>query len=473
MIGYIYQMKSFMEEIKTGFKTPIKLNQTQLDYCKRAVGAERFCYNWFVGRLYEELDKIDPEQDNGFIQAVKTCNYQKLRKELTALQNTADEFSWLKEIGSRVPVGASERFSVAMRKWKENRFKFGKPKFHKKLSNGAGSFLANGSKSSLVVIDDRHLKITIMGVIKLQARLREGFKPSGRVRISKDGGRWFLSLTAIAPAPKQANSQEVVGVDVGLNPLAVVSDGTIYEKFDEIERLEKKLNGLKREADGVLSEKDQTIRLKKIRQINAYKNQASEKKGKKKTTHKYTAKDFFKKHINRKQTKKTIGSHRHKKLLATIGKLQRRINNLKAEYKHQVSNAIASIEKAGVIVIEDLKVKNLMKNKCLSADFQRAGLGDLLAKIAYKAENRGIELIQANQFFASSKLCHKCGSHNAELKQGMKSWKCQSCKIGHDRDLNAAMNLKQYGEMLEKLVDRDKSFDYKQYTEVLREKYAG
>jgi putative transposase len=181
---------------------------------------------------------------------------------------------------------------------------------------------------------------------------------------------------------------EPLGVDVGIKSLAVCSDGKEFPNDKVLAKYEKKLARLQREL-------------------------SRRKKGS----------------ANRAKTK------------AKIAKLHQKIANKRAHNLYNVSKYVTEHKRPSVVVIEDLNVKGMVKNRKLAKAVGDASMSELHRQIEYKAEWNGIEVVKADRFFPSSKTCSACGHVNCELTLAMRIYKCPNCGIEIDRDLNAAMNL--------------------------------
>ena len=240
-------------------------------------------------------------------------------------------------------------------------------------------------------VSGNRIKLPVIGSVKLLVQLPDGYI-SHEARIVRENGRWYLSLLGYAPPVTAIESQDVAGVDVGINPLAVVY------------------------GDGVEGVLDVVIENPKA----------------------YYAAERQLRRWQRAQSRRTKGSRGWWEAQRRIDKLNRRIKGLRDNTQHQLSVYLA--KSFGYIGVESLRVKGLMQNSHLSKSLADSALSKLLGRIAYKARWYGRELIAADPFYPSSKTCFDCGAVNQGLKLG-KSWACPSCGIVYDRDANAARNL--------------------------------
>jgi len=193
------------------------------------------------------------------------------------------------------------------------------------------------------------------------------------------------------PTLKQSlgDNQAIVGVDLGIKTFATFSDGIVIENK---KALKTNLKSLKR--------------------------------------------------LQRGLSKKTKGSNNKKKQQKRLTKKHWKISNIRRNVLHQATTFL--VKNYSIIVIEDLNVKGMAKNRKLSQAISDVGFGEFRRQLEYKSKWYGCELVVADRFFASSKTCSCCGHKKETLKLSERIFKCQSCGISLDRDLNASLNLKNY-----------------------------
>ena len=225
-------------------------------------------------------------------------------------------------------------------------------------------------------------------------KLREKLRFTGTVKqmnISKRAGKYFCSFLVETDDynPKDHDRQRSVGVDFGIKELATCSNG---KTFGANQKLKASLKRLARKQ--------------------------------------------------RRLAKQVKGSNRRAKTKQAIQKLHKRVTDQRAAMLHEVSNYLTS--NFDRIVIEDLNVSGMMKNRKLARAVADCGFYELRRQLEYKSGWRNCELVISDRWFPSSKTCSHCGVKNDDVVLGVKSWTCPSCQTWHDRDLNAAVNLDRY-----------------------------
>lgn len=139
----------------------------------------------------------------------------------------------------------------------------------------------------------------------------------------------------------------------------------------------------------------------------------------------------------------TKGSKGRAKARLTLAKAHERVANVRADYQHKLSRRL--IDENQAVSVETLKVKNMLKNRKLSKHIADAAWSSLIQKLEYKAREQGKHFVKIDQWFASSKTCHYCGHKVDELPLNVRKWDCPTCEIDNDRDINAAINIRQQG----------------------------
>lgn len=327
----------------------------------------------------------------------KSAAYQHYIKEIRP------EFPWYNEVSARVTRNAIDdlynAFTHFFRRVKQGK-KPGFPRFKKKGVNDSFSL----RESAKFDVDGRTLRIE---KLKTRINMRQKLRFSGQtkqVTISKRAGKYFASILVETTEydPKDVNRQQSVGVDFGIKSLAVLSDGTEIPANNALKR------NLKR-----LAKKQ--------------------------------------KNLSRKQK----GSNRSAKAKSAVAKLHYRIANQRQAVLHELSDYLTS--HYDLITIEDLNVKGMIRNRKLARSIFDAGFGYLRQIIEYKAKLRNCDVVIADRFFPSTKTCSSCGQiHDMPLSK--RTMSCD-CGLVVDRDLNAALNLHEYGvDTLQPTTKRTQQF---------------
>ena len=359
----------------------------------------RFAYNWALGR----------EQEN-YKNGGKFISDGDLRKEFTQLKKT-DEYAWLNNISNNVTKQAIKDACEAYRDFFKGYAKF--PRFKRK-KHSAPKFYQDNVK---IQFTDTHVKVEGFATSKKKNKQKLNWirlAEHGRIptdckycnpRIKYDGLNWYITVGIEYENSTILPSNEGVGIDLGIKDLSICSDGNKYQNINKTQKI-KKLEKRKRRLQRSISRK-----YEKNKKGGSY-----------------------------CKTSNIIKSE--KELL----KLNHRLTNIRQNYLHQTTTEIVKT-KPSYIVLEDLNIKGMMKNRHLSKAVQQQCFGEFRRQIEYKSAWNNIPVIIADRFFPSSKLCSCCGNIKKDLKLSDRIYKCE-CGNVIDRDYQAALNLKKYGEMV-------------------------
>lgn len=378
-------------------KVRLNPNNKQLTKLFQYSGCARFAYNWAISR----------EQDN-YKQGNKFLSDSELRKEFTQLKKQS-EYQWLNEVSNNVTKQAIKDACNTYKKFFKGQCKY--PKFKSK-KHSIPSFYQDNVK---IRFTDTHVKIEGFSMNKKKNKQKLNWIKlceKGRIptnckymnpRFTYDGLYWYVSVGIEVNDDTTLPSNEGIGIDLGIKDLAICSDNNTYKNINKtqtVKNLEKRKRRLQRSVS---------------RRYEKNKKGASYCK-----------------------TSNII--KREKELLKVI----KRLTNIRQNYLHQTTSEIVKT-KPSYICMEDLNVSEMMKNKHLSKAVQQQDFYEFRRQIEYKSAWNNIPVIIADRFFPSSKLCSCCGSIKKDLKLSDRIYKCECGNI-IDRDYQAALNLKMYGE---------------------------
>lgn len=302
-----------------------------------------------------------------------------LRRQLNAIKR--DCFPWMLEVSKNAPQMAIMQLGRAFQNFFEGRARY--PTFRRKGRDDRFTLTNDQFR-----IEGHRIRIPKLGWV----RMRESLRFAGRIvsaSISRIADRWYASITVETANPilPYSDSQGAVGVDFGVTTLATLSTG---ERVTGPKALRTLLDRLRRLSRGL--------------------------------------------------SRKVKGSSNRAKAKVALAKLHARIANLRRDSLHKLSSIIT--RRFDTIGIEDLNVKGMLGNRRLSRAIADMGFSELRRQLAYKAAQRGRQVVVVDRWYPSSKTCSCCGYLLEELDLGARHWTCQGCGTQHDRDVNAAVNLR-------------------------------
>ncbi|MCL2399456.1 MAG: transposase [Defluviitaleaceae bacterium] len=364
----------------------IRLRPTKAQEQKllQSAGVARFAYNWALAR-----EKENHETGGKFL------NDQALRKEFTELKQKP-EYSWLYETSNNITKQAIKDACIAYKNFFKH--KAGFPKF-KSRRRSTPAFYNDNVK--LKFKNERFL-LEKVGWVKLSEpeRVLQGkfYNP----RITFDGKYWYISVGQEVQKPKMQLTDESIGVDLGIKKLAVCSSKYEVENINKAPKAKKQA--------------------KKLRRLQ------------RKISRKYE--------INKKG-KEYVKTSNIIKLEKEIRLIHRKLTNIRLNHIHQATTAIVKT-KPSRVVMENLNIKGMMKNRHLSKVIGEQGFYNFKRILEYKCNFYGIQFVKANRFYPSSKTCCECGHIKKDLKLSDRLFKCSHCNSEIDRDYQASVNLSRY-----------------------------
>ena len=379
-----------MKRLLKSFKTEINPTEEQKARIRRTIGTCRYVYNFYLGHN-------KALHDNG--EKFMTGKSFSLWLNNEYIPDNPDK-TWIREVYSKAVKKSIEDGCTAFTRFFKHQSDF--PKFKKKgKSDVKMYFVRNNPKDCQC---ERHrLKIPTLGWVRIKEKgyiptTKDGYMiRSGTVSVK--ASRFYVSvLVEIPDVNIDNNSNEGIGIDLGLKDFAIVSNGKTYRNINKSAGLKKLEKQLIREQ-----------------------------------------RSLSRKYENLKKGESTQRANIQKQRLK-VQKLHHKMDNIRTDY---INKTIAEIVKTkpSYITIEDLNVKGMMKNRCLSKAVASQKFYEFRTRLKAKCDENGIELRVADRFYPSSKTCHHCGSVRKNLKLSDRIYRCE-CGYVADRDLNAALNLK-------------------------------
>lgn len=392
IIIYIDRLEKGDTIMPRAYKTEINPTEEQKQIIHRNIGVSRFIYNFYLSHNREIYDK-----ENHFVSANEFSRW--LNNDF--IPNNSD-FTWIKEVSSKSVKQSIFNAEKAFRRFFKKQSGF--PSYKKKRNQDVKMYFVKTDSTMIIRCERHRIKIPTIGWVRLK---EFGYIPTTEIitsgTISMRAGRYYISVVVKSEEPKNAimPTGEGIGIDLGVKDFAILSTGKIYKninKTDKVKKLNKKLKHEQRK----LSRKYEI--LKKNNQEGS-------------------------------ATRQNI-----QKQILTVQKLHQCIENMRSDYQNKIVNDLVKT-KPNYITIEDLNVHGMMKNRHLSKAIAEQGFYTFTKKLIAKAHQNNIEIRKVDRFYPSSKLCHECGTVKSDLKLSDRVYKCD-CGYVEDRDINAAMNLK-------------------------------
>lgn len=378
------------------YKTEIDPTSEQIQKINKTIGTCRFIYNFYLAHNKGLHDKGEK-----FMTAKSFSVW--LNNEY--IPNNP-EYQWIKEVSSKSVKKSMENACVAFIRFFKKQSGF--PRFKKKNKSNVKMYFVKTDAKAIIHCERHRIKIPTLGWVKL--------KEKGYIPTTKDGyviksgtvsckaGRYYVSVLINIPDTEKTQLNNFgLGIDLGIKNFAVISNGVIKKNINKSARLKKLEKQLKRKQR-CLSRKYEDL---------------------KKRNHK----------IKGEAIRQNI-----QKQVLKVQKLHHRIDNIRTDYINKCVNEIVKT-KPSYITIEDLNVNGMMKNRHLSKAVASQKFYEFRTKLEVKCKELGIELRIVDRWYPSSKLCHKCGYIQKDLKLSNREYICE-CGYHADRDYNASLNLR-------------------------------
>ncbi len=376
--------------MKRGNQCRIYPHKDQKALMEKHFGSCRFVYNKLL-----EIKSLLYKKFRMSISEFELNNYLLILKEV---------YPWLKEVNSGSLQQASKNLNSAFNHFFKDGF--GYPQKKKKKDN---NFSFQIPQHYAINFATSEISIPKLGWIKVKMhrQLLEEMEFEGNI-IDKDSnpellrtltvsrtptGKYYVSILTDdgekLPEKQDFSHATLIGIDVGINTFVACSTG---EKIENPRFLKASLERLK--------------------------------------------------FLQKKVSKKVIGSKNRRKAVYKLAKIHEKISNQRHDFQHKVSNRLISENQA--IAVETLNIKGMKKNHKLAQAISDSGWYSFVQKLTYKAEWVGKTVLKIGMWEPSSKTCNVCGYHNSELTLDIREWQCPECKTIHDRDINAAINIKKF-----------------------------
>ena len=371
---------NFVERLKA-YKFRIYPTEEQEIFFAKTFGCVRKVYNLMLNdrkKAYEEV-KNDPSKKMTFPTPAK---YKK-------------EFPFLKEVDSLALANAQLHLDKAYKNFFRDK-SVGFPRFKSK-KNPVQSYTTNNQNGTVALIDNKFIKVP---KLKSLVRIKLYRQPKGMIKsatISRhSSGKYYISLLCKEEISELPKTNSAIGIDLGITDFAILSDGQKIDNNKFTSKMEKKLKREQRK----LSRRALLAKKKGIPLSEAKNYQKQKRK---------------------------------------VARLHEKVMNQRTDFLNKLSTEI--IKNHDIICIEDLNVKGMLRNHKLARSISDVSWSSFVAKLQYKADWYGREIIKVDQWFPSSQICSECGHKDGKKSLDIREWTCPICHTHHDRDINASINI--------------------------------
>lgn len=367
-----------MNSVIKAYKLRIYPTKLQIQQIEKTFGCCRFVYNYFLAKSIKDYEEIK-----------KSSTYNENSALLTQLKKL-DSYCWLKEVEAMALQASLRDLDAAYQNFFQ-RVKQGQtpgfPKFKKKSASHQ-SYKATYSTPAQFHVDGNKIFLPKLKWVKFRGNLHFRGVPLSATISRSASGKYFASICCKEVSIEEFDKTgSVVGIDLGIKDFAITSDG---EKIDNPKYLAKSTKKLKR--------------------------------------------------LQRQMSKKQKGSNNRNKARIQLARQFEKVSNQRNDFLHKVSTQF--VKNHDIICVEDLKVKNMIKNHKLARSISDTSWSKFVEFLTYKCIWYGKHLVKIDTFFPSSQTCSCCGFKNPKVKNlAVRSWNCPNCQTHHDRDINAAKNI--------------------------------
>ncbi|RBR35223.1 IS200/IS605 family element RNA-guided endonuclease TnpB [Enterococcus cecorum] len=380
-----------MEQLKA-YKFRIYPTEEQEIFFAKTFGCVRKVYNLMLNdrkKAYEEV-KNDPSKKMTFPTPAK---YKK-------------EFPFLKEVDSLALANAQLHLDKAYKNFFRDK-SVGFPRFKSK-KNPVQSYTTNNQNGTIALIDSKFIKVP---KLKSLVRIKLHRQPKGMIKsatISRhSSGKYYISLLCKEEISELPKTNSAIGIDLGITDFAILSDGQKIDNNKFTSKMEKKLKREQRK----LSRRALLAKKKGIPLSEAKNYQKQKRK---------------------------------------VARLHEKVMNQRTDFLNKLSTEI--IKNHDIICIEDLNVKGMLRNHKLARSISDVSWSSFVAKLQYKADWYGREIIKVDTWFPSSQICSECGHKDGKKPLDIREWTCPICYTHHDRDINASINILTEGLRIQTLA---------------------
>ncbi|XBG85491.1 IS200/IS605 family element RNA-guided endonuclease TnpB [Enterococcus cecorum] len=380
-----------MERLKA-YKFRIYPTEEQEIFFAKTFGRVRKVYNLMLDdrkKAYEEV-KNDPSKKMAFPTPAK---YKK-------------EFPFLKEVDSLALSNAQLNLDKAYKNFFRDK-SVGFPRFKSK-KNPVQSYTTNNQNGTVALIDSKFIKIP---KLKSLVRIKLHRQPKGMIKsatISRHAsGKYYISLLCKEEINELPKTNSAIGIDLGITDFAILSDGQKIDNHKFTSKMEKKLKREQRKlSKRALLAKNKGIPLSEAKNYQKQKRE--------------------------------------------VARLHEKVMNQRTDFLNKLSTEI--IKNHDIICIEDLNVKGMLRNHKLARSISDVSWSSFVAKLQYKADWYGREIIKVDTWFPSSQICSECGHKDGKKSLDIREWTCPICHTHHDRDINASINILTGGLRIQSLA---------------------